>query len=63
MAAQAATALLGTYVASKNGSAYYLENCAGAKRIKPENKIDFATEAEARAAGYKPAANCQGLSQ
>ncbi|MBI2054633.1 MAG: hypothetical protein HYT39_00845 [Candidatus Sungbacteria bacterium] len=53
---------VGAYVASKNGSAYYLESCAGANRIKLENKIGFTTEAEARAAGYRPAANCSGLS-
>lgn len=49
------------YVASKTGSKYYLPNCAGAKRIKEENKVWFATKELAAAAGYQPAANCKGL--
>jgi hypothetical protein len=49
------------YVASKSGSKYYLPTCSGATRIKEENKVYFATIAEAQAAGYAPAANCPGL--
>lgn len=48
-------------VASKSGSKYYLSTCSGASRIKPENKVWFENVAEARAAGYEPAANCEGL--
>ena len=51
----------GAYVASKNGAKYYLSTCSGAKRINEENKVWFATVAEAQAAGYTPAANCPGL--
>jgi len=51
----------GNFVASKNGSSYHLPTCPGAKQIKEENKILFQSEAEARAAGYKPAGNCPGL--
>ena len=51
----------GSFVASKNGSSYHLPDCPGAKRIKEENRVWFKTEAEARAAGYKPAGNCPGL--
>lgn len=51
----------GTYVASKNGSAFHLPSCSGAKRIKDENRIWFQTEEDAMRAGYKPAANCPGL--
>lgn len=51
----------GKYVASKNGSAYYLERCSGAKRIKDENKIWFSSGAAAESAGYHKAANCPGL--
>lgn len=51
----------GTYLASKNGTKYYLPSCGGSKRIKEENKIWFDTKAEAEAAGYGPAANCPGL--
>lgn len=49
------------YVASKNGKAYHLPNCPGAKRIKEENLIKFQTKKEAEEAGYKPALNCKGL--
>jgi len=48
-------------VASRNGSRYHLPSCPGAKQIKPENLITFSSVAEARAAGYTPAANCPGL--
>lgn len=51
----------GEYVASRNGSSYHLPTCSGAKQIKEENKIWFASEEAARAAGYKPAGNCPGL--
>lgn len=51
----------GTYVASKNGSAYHFPWCSGAQRIREENKIWFATKEEAEAAGYRPASNCKGL--
>jgi hypothetical protein len=50
-----------TYVASKTGKKYYLPTCAGAKRIKEENKIWFATREQAAAAGYSPAAKCKGI--
>jgi hypothetical protein len=49
------------FVASKSGSKYYLPSCPGAARIKQENRVYFASAAEARAAGYTPAANCPGL--
>jgi methylphosphotriester-DNA--protein-cysteine methyltransferase len=48
-------------VASKSGSIYYLPNCSGVKNIKDENKVWFATEEDAAAAGYGKAANCPGL--
>ena len=50
------------FVASKNGTKYYLPTCSVAQRIKEENKIWFGSAGEARAAGYQPAANCPGLS-
>jgi len=50
-----------TYVASKKGTKYHLPWCAGASQIKEENKIYFATKAEAEKAGYQPASNCKGL--
>ncbi len=51
----------GGYVASKNGTKYHLPWCGSAKQIKEENKIWFATKAEAEAAGYAPASNCKGI--
>ena len=49
------------FVASRNGTKYYLTSCASANRIKAENKIYFTSADEARAAGLTPAANCPGL--
>lgn len=51
----------GEVVASKNGTKYYLPNCAGAGRIAEANKISFASVVLARQAGYTPAANCPGI--
>lgn len=51
----------GQLVASKTGTKYYLPWCGSARRIKEENKIWFASKAEAEAAGYEPAKNCKGL--
>lgn len=53
--------VLGQYVASKNGTKYYLPTCGGVSRIKEENKIWFTTVEEAKSRGYGPAANCKGL--
>lgn len=49
------------FVASLSGTKYHLPNCVGAKQIKEENKIWFATQEEAHIAGYEPATNCPGL--
>ena len=49
------------YVASKNSDKYHLPWCAGAQRIKEENKIWFANKENAEKAGYKPSANCKGI--
>lgn len=49
------------YVASRHGEKYHLPWCAGAGHIASENEVWFATEEEARAAGYEPAANCRGI--
>lgn len=57
----AATGQGGAYVASKNGSKYYLTSCAAANRISDKNKVWFTSAAAAVAAGYAPAANCPGL--
>lgn len=49
------------YVASKNGTKYYLPTCGTAKRIKETNQVWFASAEQAAAAGYSPATNCPGL--
>lgn len=49
------------YVASKNGTKYYLAWCGGVNNIKEQNKVWFNTKEEAIAAGYGPAANCPGI--
>lgn len=46
-------------VVSKNGTKYHYLHCSGAKQIKEENKIVFASPTAAEAAGYTLAANCK----
>ncbi len=53
------TATTGKIVASKNGTKYYFSWCSN--NIAEKNKIWFNSEAEARARGLQPAANCKGL--
>ena len=48
----------GSFVASKNGTKYYLTTCSGANKISQANKIYFTSEAEAQAKGYSRASNC-----
>jgi len=60
-AASPDTATASGYVGSKNGTKYHLPWCSGAARILEENRVLFATKAEAEAAGYTPAANCPGI--
>lgn len=55
------TRVAGEVVASKNGTKYYLPDCAAAGRISATNKIWFVSAAAAIEAGYEPAANCKGL--
>ena len=51
----------GAVVGSRNSDKYHFPWCSGAQRISEANKVTFASAAEARAAGYTPAANCEGL--
>jgi len=46
-------------VASKSGTRYYYQNCPGLDRIKPENRVFFATETEAEGRGLSLAKNCK----
>jgi hypothetical protein len=52
---------VGRVVASKNGTKYYLPDCAGASRISDANKVWFVSADVAVKAGYELAANCKGL--
>lgn len=42
------------FVASKNGTKYYIEGKGYSSRIKEENKVFFNTKEEAEKAGYEP---------
>lgn len=53
--------LSGAVMASKNGEAYHLPWCSGAKRISPENIIWFSSPEDAKESGYRPAKNCKGI--
>ena len=48
-------------VVSVNGTKYHYLWCPGAGQMNSENKRFFASPAEAKAAGYEPAANCPEL--
>lgn len=56
-------AIGGLVVASRNGSVYHFPWCSGARSIKPENKVWFASEEAAQAAGYMPSKSCKGLEE
>lgn len=42
------------FVGSKNSNKYHLPSCTAAKRIKPENRVCFASKEEADRRGYVP---------
>lgn len=46
------------FIASKTGTKYYPADCGGVSRIKPENRIYFATEQDAQAKGYTRTNTC-----
>lgn len=48
-------------VVSRAGTKYHLLDCPGAQQMKEENRIEFDSIDEARAAGYEPAGNCAGI--
>jgi hypothetical protein len=51
----------GKYVGSRSSKKLHLPTCSGAKSLKEENKVWFATKEAALAAGFTPAANCRGI--
>ncbi len=48
----------GAFLASRNGTKFYPADCSYADRIGDANRVWFATEAEATAAGYERSAQC-----
>lgn len=47
------------YVASKSGKVFHRPDCASAKNIKPENRVQFASRDAAIAAGLTPCQKCK----
>jgi hypothetical protein len=47
------------YFASKRGKKYYPSDCSAGKTIKMENRIYFATEADAVARGFEKSTSCR----
>lgn len=47
------------YVASKNGKMFYSVGCSGAKRIKPENQVWFASALDAEKSGFALSTTCK----
>ena len=45
-------------VGNKRSGIYHLPHCSGYSQINLENRVEFASEAEAEAAGYRRAGNC-----
>jgi phosphatidylserine/phosphatidylglycerophosphate/cardiolipin synthase-like enzyme len=44
---------------NRKSNIYHLPGCAGYERLSPANRVPFASEAEAVAAGYRKARNCR----
>jgi len=49
----------GSVVASRSGTTYYPNGCAGANRISSENKVIFESATEAETAGLHKSAQCK----
>lgn len=47
------------FMASKNGTKYYPVDCEAGNRIKPENRIYFASAINAQKAGYERTVSCK----
>jgi len=50
-----------TIVGNRSSKIYHYDFCVGAKNMKEENKIFFASIEEAKSAGFRAAKNCPGL--
>jgi len=49
------------FAASKSGKIYYPKECKSLSRVKPENRIYFITEQQAKGAGYTLSATCDSF--
>ncbi len=49
----------GSFIASKNGEVYYPKACASVGRIRPENRLFFASALEAEGAGFRRGTQCK----
>jgi methylphosphotriester-DNA--protein-cysteine methyltransferase len=47
-----------TFAGYSKGKIYGRLNCNAGKRMKPENRVFFTSEAEAMAHGYRPCGSC-----
>lgn len=45
-------------VGNKRTKVYHRPDCPGAAKVSPQNRVRFASEAEAQAAEYRLAGNC-----
>ncbi len=54
VAAPANSAIIG----NQKSKVYHRPDCPGATRVSAQNRVRFATEAEAQKAGYRLAGNC-----
>lgn len=45
-------------IGNKRSGKYHLPHCSGYSQINLENRVEFASEAEAEAKGYRRAGNC-----
>ena len=43
---------------NRKSNIYHLPGCSGYERMRPANRVPFASEAEAVQAGYRRAKNC-----
>ena len=48
----------GAIVGNKRTKVYHRPDCPGAAKVSPQNRVRFASEAEAQMAGYRLAGNC-----
>lgn len=55
----ATSSKMGAFAGSKTGKVYYPTGCASVNRIKAENRIYFATVAEAEGSGRTRSAQCR----